>query len=720
MSNPFRRARQTALAINISSNPMTGGIKRKAGFTITVTAGVIILMSLSVMYAAGFFIIKDTSGSERFEIAKALSLTAAENIAGEVEDINTYTTRPLWIKVCEEANQKYAGMDEAAIKKYMLECDLRWMKAAPEDEFIRRYTSGEVADSMRQIISIRGTVSEVFITDRFGGIVYSAEKTTDFYQADEEWWQKAFTMDKGSAYLGQIEYDASSNKWGATMAAPIIKDGSGIIGVCKIFIQIEKLFGFVNEFTLGRTGQAILIDSEGHTLVRPEQAPYECDFMGLEELSRFRKSSVGYIMTAVDGKNKKKLFIAMSKINSYTLEKNGLEWSIILSQDLGEAMEHLNTFIAVMAALTLLMLPLTIPAGLFFGAKITRPIEELGNIAGKIAAGDLDPRINIHTGDEIEQFAETFKNMIFAIKTSRNNLIKAKSELERFVSNQESTIEERTRDLRRSQEATLNILEDLVEAKDKLEHYAKELEGALKIKTDFTATVSHELRTPLAAIKEGIAIVADGTAGTTTERQREFLEIAKRNVDRLTRLINDLLDFQKLEAGKIEFNIKDNDINAVASDVGATMSPLASSKGLLLKLDLEEGLPTIRFDKDKITQALSNIVSNALRYTDKGSVTISTERSGNLVKVSVADTGIGIKPQDMPKLFKRFSQLEPISDRRVGGTGLGLAISKEIIDAHKGKLQVSSKPGEGSIFSFILPVTERRGEYAHGEDTGSR
>jgi signal transduction histidine kinase len=294
--------------------------------------------------------------------------------------------------------------------------------------------------------------------------------------------------------------------------------------------------------------------------------------------------------------------------------------------------------------------------------------------------------------------------MIFALKESQYKLSKSKADLEKITKDQKRAISDKTRDLARAQEATLNILEDLVEAKNNLEKYSKDLERAMQIKTDFTATVSHELRTPLAAIKEGIAIVADGTAGGVNDRQKEFLNIAKRNVDRLTRLINDVLDFQKLEAGRMEMDMKYNDINEVITDVGDTMSTIAQGKGLEFELDLEDGLPMARFDKDKIIQTISNIVSNALRYTDKGGIKISTEKKGDSIRIAISDTGIGIKESDKQKLFKRFSQLEPISERRVGGTGLGLAISKDIVDAHNGNIDVVSKPGEGSTFTITLPI----------------
>ncbi|MDD1777292.1 MAG: ATP-binding protein [Candidatus Helarchaeota archaeon] len=237
---------------------------------------------------------------------------------------------------------------------------------------------------------------------------------------------------------------------------------------------------------------------------------------------------------------------------------------------------------------------------------------------------------------------------------------------------------------------------------------SKQAEGALmeaiKEKSDFTSTVSHELRTPLTAIKEGIAIVLDGTAGVLNAEQKDFLSLAKRNVDRLARLINDVLDFQKLEAHKMAFNIQENDINELVKEVHHTMAPLADKKSLGFALKLEEGLPRVKFDRDRIIQVLTNLVNNAIKFTEKGSIVIASSRGDNVIQVSVEDSGPGVKVEDMGRLFQQFGQLEEITERKTGGTGLGLAISKEIIEKHKGRIWAESEFGKGATFWFILPI----------------
>ncbi len=232
---------------------------------------------------------------------------------------------------------------------------------------------------------------------------------------------------------------------------------------------------------------------------------------------------------------------------------------------------------------------------------------------------------------------------------------------------------------------------------------ADKLKSDIEMKSKFTSMASHELRSPLGVIKEGINLVLEGLAGDINDEQRDLLDTAKRNTDRLGRLINNVLDFQKMDSGKMWFDIRENDINEAVLEVNKAMGLAAKEKGLDLAVDVDNSIPKTGFDKDKIIEVLTNLVSNAIKYTEKGNITISTKQEDNTVHVIVQDTGIGIKAEDMQKLFQAFEQLGSTRDKKGGGTGLGLAISKEIILAHKGKIWAESKPGKGSTFHFTIP-----------------
>ncbi|MBI3321527.1 MAG: response regulator [Candidatus Omnitrophica bacterium] len=233
----------------------------------------------------------------------------------------------------------------------------------------------------------------------------------------------------------------------------------------------------------------------------------------------------------------------------------------------------------------------------------------------------------------------------------------------------------------------------------------EELKRVNQMKSDFISMVSHELRTPLATIKEFAAILADKIAGPVTDSQRDYLAIIKSNVDRLARIIDDLLDMAKIEAGRIVLNRGVVEIEPLLDQVVQSIWPLANNKHIALELKLPDKLPPIFADADKVTQVLTNLVSNAVKFTaESGRVTISLTEQANDIEFRVADTGVGIAPGDLPKLFEKFQQIRPVAAADGSkGTGLGLAISKRLVELHGGRIWVMSELDRGSTFAFTIP-----------------
>jgi len=253
------------------------------------------------------------------------------------------------------------------------------------------------------------------------------------------------------------------------------------------------------------------------------------------------------------------------------------------------------------------------------------------------------------------------------------------------------------------------MAQDLTKSNKELEKKNEELKELDSLKNDFVNSVSHELRTPLTIIKESIALVYDQTIGPISLKQKDFLETARSNVDRLARMIHNVLDYQKLDAQKTEFDMVEGNINDVVKEVGEGFKISLNNKGLDLEFQLQEDLPFVKFDKDKIIQVLTNYINNALKFTEKGKIYLVTEKEGeNAVRVSVKDEGIGIKEEDLDKLFQAFSQISSEVEIQVGGTGLGLALCKKIIESLKGRVGIASEFGRGSTFYFILPIQVRR------------
>jgi signal transduction histidine kinase len=236
--------------------------------------------------------------------------------------------------------------------------------------------------------------------------------------------------------------------------------------------------------------------------------------------------------------------------------------------------------------------------------------------------------------------------------------------------------------------------------KDELEKMNAQLMELDRMKSDFVANVVHELRTPLTLIKGNIDNIDKGFAGAVQPKQKEILSDLFRIVNRLTRLVNDLLDLSKIEAGKMELNREDLDIVELAGEIIKDFEKLAIEKKINIKKEFSQAKIVIKADRDKLAQVFVNLLGNALKFTDKGNVTVRIIELQDEAQVEIIDTGLGMTKDETEKIFDKFVRV--VAEKKEG-TGLGLPIAKDIITLHKGRIRVESEPGKGSIFIFNLP-----------------
>jgi len=234
-----------------------------------------------------------------------------------------------------------------------------------------------------------------------------------------------------------------------------------------------------------------------------------------------------------------------------------------------------------------------------------------------------------------------------------------------------------------------------------------QLERANRLKSEFLASVSHELRTPMNAIIGYTKLMLDGLDGDLTEQQIADLGRVAQAADNLLGLINGLLDLAKIEAGKMELNAEEVDVQTVVEEVIELIRPQADAKGLALEMDVPRALPAAFADRARIRQVLVNLAANAVKFTEHGSVTVAAATADGWITLAVTDTGVGIPADAVAYIFDEFRQADSSTTRKYGGTGLGLAISKRLVGLHGGRLWVDSAPGVGSTFSFTLPVRVR-------------
>jgi len=226
-----------------------------------------------------------------------------------------------------------------------------------------------------------------------------------------------------------------------------------------------------------------------------------------------------------------------------------------------------------------------------------------------------------------------------------------------------------------------------------------------QMKNEFVSTVSHELRTPLTSIKGYVDLILDGDAGEVNEIQEEFLGIVKENSDRLVEMINDMLDISRIESGRIRLKIEPVSIADSIAGAVDTFRAVLNQTGRDIKVRVRDNVPLVAVDRDRVGQVLINLISNALKYSpDAGNVTITAKPVDGFVQVSIADKGMGISREDQKKLFTKFYRVDSAMTREIGGTGLGLSITRSIIELLGGRVSVRSKVGEGSTFSFAVPI----------------
>ena len=293
-------------------------------------------------------------------------------------------------------------------------------------------------------------------------------------------------------------------------------------------------------------------------------------------------------------------------------------------------------------------------------------------ILGEKESGDIYSEQDLHTLEIIGPEAA------IAIQNA-----KAYEEIRRFNITLQEEVDRATKDL---QEANVKL---------------QELD---KLKDEFVSLASHELRTPMTAIKGSLSTILEGYSGEISKESREFLTAAYNENDRLIRLVNNLLNISRIEAGRFTFKVTKVDIEKLITEVVKNLQPAATERNIFLKYEKDGVVPLVYGDEDKVKEVVINLVGNASKFTHKGGITVQTYVKDSMLTTSVTDTGSGIAPEDIERLFKKFSQVGGNYARPTGGTGLGLYISKQIVEGLKGSIWLESTVGAGTTFYFSLPV----------------
>ncbi|MBP2019470.1 two-component system sensor histidine kinase VicK [Symbiobacterium terraclitae] len=435
---------------------------------------------------------------------------------------------------------------------------------------------------------------------------------------------------------------------------------------------------------------------------------------------------------------------------------------IYLKDSLEEAYARLSDLRDILLVATLLAMASTVVLSFALARTITGPIRELTRTAAEIAGGNFDQTIAVHSDDEIGKLGEMFNRMSRRLKETMSEIQDEKSQAEAILTHMADGLmalngsgriirlnpaAERMFQVQEAQaigcrpeelaegsgleEALLeawghsSALSRQVRLTDRVLqayitplkgesqqtagtvivfHDITELEKVEAMRREFVANVSHELKTPLTTVKSYVETLLDGAAEDPEVRTR-FLRVVDAETERMARLVRDLLRLTHMDEGTSRWTLRPHDLGALVAEVTARLRVQAEQKQLTVECEVAPGTPEAVCDYDKIQQVVVNLLANAIEFTPNGGqIRITVEPAPGEVRVTIRDTGIGIPPEDLPRIFERFYRVDKARSRTMGGTGLGLSIAKQIVELSGGRIGIESEVGRGTAVTFTLPA----------------
>lgn len=397
-----------------------------------------------------------------------------------------------------------------------------------------------------------------------------------------------------------------------------------------------------------------------------------------EALARTRPGGAGYLQT-------QKILAEIGDVSKFVEHKGT---SLYQTADV----QHLSLQWRLSAALALALV-ITLGVGMILLRHIKAPLEELTGVVRQFRQGHLDVRSRHESANEFGVLADAFNTMAGTLQAESLRIFEFAAQL----ANQNDELEQRQREVARQRDS-------LATQNRELERQKLQLVEANRHKSSFIANMSHELRTPLNSVIALSSVLHRRLANTLPAEEHGYLEIIERNGKGLLTLINEILDLSRIEAGREDLSISAFPVREWLEEALAMFEFQAREKNLTLTSSVDESLPTLVSARDKCRHILQNLISNAVKFTPSGSVSISARRATDQLELTVQDTGIGIAAEHLPYIFDEFRQADSSTSRRYGGSGLGLTIARKYARLLGGDITVASEPGTGSTFTLHLPL----------------
>ena len=538
-----------------------------------------------------------------------------------------------------------------------------------------------------------------YTTDRQGNRIQPG-KITGKYEYQKELWY-AETLKAGKPIWSPIyQWQPPPDIMSVSFNRPVRDKNNNIIGVIGIDQRLTQISDFLGNLKVSPSGKIFIIERNGlvvatssteqpftiidgkpkrlHVLdskdpmILPTAQYLQKTFRDFREINNSQQLELRINKGNFPWQSQRQFIKVMPWRDNF-----GLDWLIVTVIPESDFMEQIDQNTRTTIVLCLVALAIATGIAILTASLIARPIHQLNRASQAIATGQLKQKIKVKGINELEKLANSFNSMAGQLQQSFDTLEKRNEELKHFD----------------------------------------------QLKDEFLANTSHELRTPLNGIIGITESLIDGVTGELPTLTQANLQLIAFSGRRLANLVNDILDFSKLRHKNLELQLKPIDLRSVTHVVLTLSQPLANQKNLQLLNAIPEDLPLAEADENRLQQILHNLVGNAIKFTPSGTVEVSASlvsdeesqaefspspipHPQSLIAITVSDTGIGIPEDKFERIFESFEQGEGSSRREYGGTGLGLAVTKKLVELHGGKINVKSKPGEGSQFTFTLPISQ--------------